>query len=91
MLREDFPWIYELGVDAYRASLDDNKAREKDAHRRFFVAMSQIRRGQFSEMMDLDKQTYMMMREMEHFFHEDDDNVCNIQPSEDNAESVGKC
>lgn len=65
MLRDSLPWIYELGVDAYRASVDGDKERESDAVSRFFQAIRLLRRGPFLEEFGLDKSTYMMVREME--------------------------
>jgi hypothetical protein len=66
VLRESFPWLYELGADAYRASLDGSRGRKADAVRRFAEALHIIRRGPFMEEAGLDKNSYIFMREMEH-------------------------
>lgn len=85
MLRDPFPWIYELGVDAYRASFDGNKDREKDAQRRFFHAVRILRRGPYLEDSGLDKSTYVLIREMEHMLIEEAEAPADIRASEDNT------
>lgn len=40
--REDLPWLYELGIDAYRAAASGNSPRAKGAKRRFLTALHMI-------------------------------------------------
>jgi hypothetical protein len=61
-MKDDFPWIYELGLEAYRESLH---RKSNDAQCRFFSAIKSLRRGPFMEMMG-DKESYMLIRELEH-------------------------
>lgn len=65
MLREDFPWIYELGVDAYRISLAGKSERAREAQQRFLAACRALRMGPFMEMSG-DKETHMYFRELMH-------------------------
>lgn len=83
MLRDSFPWLYELGADAYRASVDGDKTREADAVRRFVHAVRLLRRGPFSDDLGLDKSAYMMVREMEHMLLQEPDAVDEARPSDD--------
>ena len=73
MLRDSFPWLYELGIDAYRASIAGDKSREADAVQRFFQAVRLLRRGPFLEELGLDKSTFMLVREMEHMLFQEAD------------------
>jgi hypothetical protein len=73
VLREPFPWIYELGADAYRASVGGDKEREADAVHRFFQADRLLRRGPLLEESGVDKSTYMLVREMEHLLIQEQD------------------
>lgn len=63
-MKDDFPWIYELGAEAYREAIH-NSSNENTARRRFFSAIKMLRHGPFMEFAD-DKETYMVMRELEH-------------------------
>jgi hypothetical protein len=87
MPRDSFPWLYELGVDAYRASLNDDKARETDAQRRFFHVIRMFRRGRFLEEMGLDKSAYMMIREIEHMFVEEPESLEEARSGEDKGQN----
>ncbi|MCQ4189233.1 toll/interleukin-1 receptor domain-containing protein [Methylocystis suflitae] len=68
ILRDDLPWLYELGVDAYRASTGANTAKAKEAQRRFLSALEMVRRGPFMEMVG-DKESYYAIEEMMHMVH----------------------
>lgn len=65
-IRDDFPWIYELGVDAYRTALigkSDKTATE--ARKRFLTACRMLRRDPM--LMDFeDKETHMVLRDLMH-------------------------
>ncbi|MCD4512195.1 toll/interleukin-1 receptor domain-containing protein [Brucella pseudogrignonensis] len=62
LLREDFPWIYELAVDAHR-SLKSNPTREgQKALRRFLEAMDMIQNGPFLDEFGGDRMMMKMIR-----------------------------
>jgi hypothetical protein len=65
VLREDFPWIYELAAAAYRASVSGDPLKAKEAQRRFIAAINALRRGPFLEM-TADKESHMLVRLMVH-------------------------
>ena len=71
MLREDFPWIYELGMEAYRISLNGNSDIAQKAQHRFADACRALRRGPFLDMLG-DKESYVHLREMIHFLERDE-------------------
>ena len=89
-LRDAFPWIYDLGVDAYRASLEENPSRERAAVRRFANSISLLRRGPFLEEAGLDKATYMMVRELEHFLPDVDTEAAEPRKNEDRTQEPGQ-
>jgi TIR domain len=66
LLRDDFPWLYELGVEAYRSSAAGNSEKARASKRRFLHAFRMLRRGPFLEEFG-DKETYMLVREIEPF------------------------
>lgn len=63
-MKDDLPWIYELGVEAYREAMH-RASKTKTARRRFFSAVKMLRHGPFMEAVG-DKETYMLIRELEH-------------------------
>ena len=87
VLRDAFPWLYELGVDAYRASIDGDKAREADAVRRFSQAVRLLRRGPFLEEAGVDKASYMMVREMEHMLLQEPEAAEETRASDEKTSS----
>ncbi len=62
LVKDDLPWIYELGLEAYREALH---RKSKAAQHRFYSAIRSLRHGPLLEMMG-DKETYMLIRELEH-------------------------
>jgi hypothetical protein len=86
MLREDFPWIYELGAEAYRLASDGKTARAREAHRRFFAACKMLRRGPFMDMAD-DKETHMYLRELAHLVERE---ISHLPPEESEEAPVRK-
>ncbi len=71
-VKDDFPWLYELGAEAYKEAT--NHPRRTKAALRFFSAMKILRHGPFMETID-DKDTFMLIRELEHLmmdFNADD-------------------
>jgi TIR domain len=69
VLREDFPWVYELGAEAYRASVSGPISKAKEAQQRFIAAVHVLRRGPFLEMAG-DKESHMFLRELVHLVEE---------------------
>ncbi len=65
-LRDDLPWLYELGVEAYRASTGgNNPVKARKANHRFMSAIQTLRRGPFLRELG-NKDTYMLVEAMEH-------------------------
>jgi hypothetical protein len=83
MLRDAFPWLYELGVDAYRASIDGNKTRQADAVSRFVQAVRLLRRGPLLDEVGFDKSTYNMVRQMEHMLLQESEALEEVTPEAD--------
>lgn len=65
MVKEDFPWLYELGAEAYRAASAGKTEKAREAQHRFLKACHMLRRGPFLEMAE-DKETHVLMRELMH-------------------------
>jgi hypothetical protein len=63
-LREDFPWLYEIGIDAYKAAKTGHSERAHDALRVFRDAADMTMQGPFVEEMGMGKEAHMMMREL---------------------------
>jgi TIR domain len=69
MFKEEAPWLYELGAEAYRASKSKNQEEGRAARRRFQRVLSMVGDGPFfHEEFGLDpKMGHMLMREFERF------------------------
>lgn len=69
MFRDDMPWMYELGIEAYRMAKDGTHDEAIAARRRFQKAADLMRHGPFrSEEFGLDsKMMHMMVRDLDHF------------------------
>ena len=63
MFRDDLPWLYEVGLEFYRAIKSGNHPQMKKAHRSMMIALDMTRHGPLGEGMH-DKETYIMIREM---------------------------
>jgi hypothetical protein len=70
MFRDDMPWMYELGIEAYRMAKDGTPEEATAARKRFQKAGELMRKGPFgSEEMGFDPHMmHVMMREMDHLF-----------------------
>jgi hypothetical protein len=55
LLRDDAPWIYELGQEAYRAVRLGRREERSRAIRRFAKAIELLQRGPFSEEFGVDR------------------------------------
>ncbi len=64
-LREDYPWIYELAAEAYRASVSGDRSKAQEALHRFIMSLHGLRRGPILEITG-DKETYMLVHELTH-------------------------
>lgn len=62
LIRDDIPWLYELGVEAYKTLSLGNEDETRKAYKKFMKALDLIRRGPFIE--DMDRHTYMLIREI---------------------------
>lgn len=68
MLRDDLPWLYELGVEAYRAAVSGDSEQARVSLRRFQRGAEMMVRGPFPvEELGVDPRTlHMVARELEH-------------------------
>lgn len=66
--RDEMPWMYELGLEAYRMARDGTPDEALAARRRFQKAAEMMRRGPFGpEELGMDpRMAHMMMRELDH-------------------------
>ncbi len=65
-IRDDIPWLYELGLEVYRASQSNRKSAAKEALSRFRNAVKFTMHGPFmEEFMMRSKEGHMIMRELE--------------------------
>jgi len=65
-LRDDMPWLYDLGMEIYRALRTQDPEQVKFARRNFMTAMEVIERSKFMRhmFMEDDKESYMIFREL---------------------------
>jgi hypothetical protein len=80
ILKDELPWIYEIGIDYYRALRRGEANRIRSARKEMMSAISTIIRSpHYEEMMVHDEESYMMFRyvpEMiDHFSRRFDDRV----------------
>jgi hypothetical protein len=68
MVREEMPWLYELGMEAYRAAKIGDSDEAQNALRRFRRAAELMVEGPFAEELGLDPRAiHMITRDLEHF------------------------
>jgi len=65
VVKDDLPWLYDLGVDAYQQTTRQTP-NAKQARQRVFSALKMLRRGPWIDMFE-NKETHMVFRELEHF------------------------
>lgn len=73
-LRDDFPWLYEIGMEAYRVAKAGSSEATHDALRTFRDACEVTMRGPFLDELGLSsKDAHMMFRELpmvvDHYMH----------------------
>jgi hypothetical protein len=67
LLRDDVPWLYELGMEVYRAWRGNRKSAAREALSRFRHAMEFTLHGPLGEeFMMRSKEGHMAMMELEH-------------------------
>lgn len=68
IFREDMPWLYELGMEAYRAAKDGSPEEAMLSRRRFQTAVDFLRHSGFpAEELGLDPHTlHVLLRELDH-------------------------
>ncbi|MBF0559003.1 MAG: toll/interleukin-1 receptor domain-containing protein [Nitrospirae bacterium] len=74
LVRDEFPWLYEIGLEAYRAAKSGSIDEIQDALRIFHEAYDFTLHGPFiDEMGMLQKEAHMMLRELpmiiDHYMH----------------------
>jgi hypothetical protein len=83
MLKDDAPWLYELGVEAYHIAKRGRTPEAKNAIRRFRKVLDFSLRGPFAEELGFHpKELHMMLREMEEFMMMGEDILGDDDPSE---------
>lgn len=83
-VKDDLPWLYELGVDAYQQTTRGSP-NAKQARERLRRALKMFRHGPWREIVE-NKETYMVFHELEHFTME----ILDIEDSESNAKARPK-
>ena len=71
--RDEMPWLYEIGVEAYRAAKDGTPEEAATSRRRFQRALEFIRKGPFPpEEMGLDpRMIHMLLSQLDHMLEVD--------------------
>lgn len=65
LVKDDLPWLYELGFDAYQQTTR-GAPNAKHVRQRVFSALKMLRHGPSLETLE-NKETYMVIRELERF------------------------
>lgn len=84
LVRDDFPWLYELGVEAYRALRFQSPEEGEQALMRFRRAAKSLMHGPFLEEASVDPRTIdILFHELERFEH-------RAQPAEEEVRGPGR-
>ncbi|QQR97955.1 MAG: hypothetical protein IPK18_14250 [Sphingobacteriales bacterium] len=68
--RDDYPWIYELGLETYRAlKTTKSKTEKRKAVENFERAIEMIGHPMFREMYGESKELYMFSKDIRHMMH----------------------
>lgn len=71
MFRDEMPWMYELGIETYRACRSGSREEALQARKRFQRAVELMARGPFGEEFGVDpRMLHMMLREAEEVLEE---------------------
>ena len=68
MLRDDLPWLYDIGLDAYKQTIRKLPGA-KHARQRVSVALRMLRQGPWREIFD-SKEMHFIIRDLEHYYEE---------------------
>jgi hypothetical protein len=91
MFREDMPWLYELGIEAYRAAKSGLPEEAERTLRRFQRAAEITERGPFSvEELGLDpKVMHMIVRDIRRFLSTaEEESKTEVKDQRDTAPSL---
>lgn len=85
MFRDDMPWMYELGIEAYREAKNGTREDALAARRRFMKAAEAMRRGPFppDELGFDPRMLHMMMRDMDHLLDIESEPEPGAEPETD--------
>lgn len=62
-VKDDAPWLYEVGMEIYRAMLTDDRSAVAAAHKQFQVTMEMMMSGPWSrDLLKEDEDSYMLSR-----------------------------
>lgn len=89
-LKDEFPWLFELAMEAYRAALNGSKQKARAARKALLEAFHLVRRGPFREFMFEDKYAHMLMREVEIFLDHEFDMPEEIEQGGQEDEPIAK-
>ncbi len=87
LFREDMPWMYELGMEAYRMAREGTPEEALSSRRRFQKAAELNRKGHFGhEEMGWDpRMMHMVVRELDHFLEPEPEPEPEVEASAPNA------
>jgi hypothetical protein len=73
IFREDIPWLYEIGVDAYRQASGGNRSAASKAVRRFLHVIEAVRHSPFIDELEVDDKMIRpsLFREIEFMLHDE--------------------
>jgi TIR domain len=88
LFREEMPWLYELGMEAYRASKDGTPSEARSARKKFLRAAELMRRGPFPmEEFGVDpRMVHMVIGEMDHLLDLDREIETVVEASETSSQ-----
>jgi hypothetical protein len=67
LIREEFPWLYELGIELYRASSTNKKALMRRQVKLYRIVLRYTMHGSMSdELMSRNKEIFHVVRMLEH-------------------------
>jgi hypothetical protein len=91
MFREEMPWMYELGMEAYRMVKNGTPSEAVTARKRFLKAAELMHRGPFfPEELGFDpKMMHMLMREMDHLLGPGAETDAEVEVVEEFTEPSG--
>lgn len=87
IFREEMPWLYEVGMEAYRVTKDGDPSEAASARKRFLRAAEMMRRGPFPpEELGIDpRMMHSLVREIDHLFAIEEAPKAVVEASEEEA------